>query len=103
MSPKIFILIISDGEKILRNVNVVVSRQEKRGSSSLPVAVRVSKTRVLKLPNNIVLRPASASAFLHIGLFPCCFIFQMPRNQTDSLMFFSTLESFRPGRSFLRF
>ena len=52
--PQIFILIISNGEKILRNVNVVVSRQVKRENSSLPVAVRISKTRVLKLPNSLI-------------------------------------------------
>ena len=33
------------------NVNVVVRGQVKSENSSLPVAVRVSKTRVLKLPN----------------------------------------------------
>ena len=47
---QIFILIISNGEKILSNVSVVVWRQVKRENSSLPVAVRLSKTRVLKLP-----------------------------------------------------
>ena len=52
---KIFILIISNGEKILTNVNVVVSRYDKRESSSRPVAVRVSKTRVLKLPKDLQL------------------------------------------------
>ena len=31
--------------------NVVVRRQVKRENSSLPVAARVSKTRMLKLPN----------------------------------------------------
>ena len=46
----IFILIISNGEKILSNINVVEWRQVKRENGSLPVAVRVSKTRVLKLP-----------------------------------------------------
>ena len=35
---------------MLSNVNVVVCRQVKRENRSLPVAVRVSKTRVLKLP-----------------------------------------------------
>ena len=50
-SSHIFTLIISNGEKILRNINVVVWRQVKRENSSLPVAVRVSKTCVLKLPN----------------------------------------------------
>ena len=48
---QIFILIISNRETILSNVNVVVWRQVKRENNSLPVAVRVSKTRVLKLPN----------------------------------------------------
>ena len=50
---QIFILIICNGEKILviSNANVVVLRQVKRENSSLPVAVRVSKTRLLKLPN----------------------------------------------------
>ena len=48
---QIFILIISNGEKILSNGNVFVGRQVKRENSSLPLAVRVSKTRVLKLPN----------------------------------------------------
>ena len=52
----IFILIVSNGEKILWNVNVIVSRQDKREISSLPVAFRVSKTRVLKLPNSSLLR-----------------------------------------------
>ena len=41
---QIFILIISNGQKILSNVNVVVSRQVKRESSSVLVAVRASKT-----------------------------------------------------------
>ena len=44
-------LYISKGEKILSNVNVVVWGQIKSENSSLPVAVRISKTRVLKLPN----------------------------------------------------
>ena len=48
---QIFIWIISNGEKILSNVNVVVWRQIKRENSSLPVAVRISKTCMLKLPN----------------------------------------------------
>ena len=47
---QIFILIISNGEKIVSNVNVVVWIQIKRENGSLPVVVRVSKTRVLKLP-----------------------------------------------------
>ena len=47
---QIFVLIISNGEKILSIVNVVVSKQVKRENNSLPVAVRVSKTCVLKLP-----------------------------------------------------
>ena len=50
VSP-ILILIISNGEKILSNVNVVVWRQVKKENSSLPVAVRVWKSRLLKLPN----------------------------------------------------
>ena len=47
---QIFVLIISNGEKTPSNVNVVVWKQVKRENSSLPVAVRVSKTCVLKLP-----------------------------------------------------
>ena len=47
---QIFILIISNGEKILSNGNVFVGLQVKRENNSLPLAVRVSKTRVLKLP-----------------------------------------------------
>ena len=47
-----FLLLISNGEKILSSVNVVVWRQFESENSSLPLAVRVSKTRVLKLPNN---------------------------------------------------
>ena len=47
---QIFVLIISNGEKIPSNVNVVVWKQVKRENSSLPVAVRVSKTCMLKLP-----------------------------------------------------
>ena len=46
---QIFVEIISNVEKILSNMNVVVWRQVKRENSSLPVAVRVAKTRVLKL------------------------------------------------------
>ena len=41
------ILFISNGEKIRSNVNVVVRGQVKSETSSLAVAVRVSKTRVL--------------------------------------------------------
>ena len=41
---QIFLLIISNGEKILSNVNVVVWKQVKRENSSLPVAVRNPKT-----------------------------------------------------------
>ena len=37
---------------ILSNVNVVVWRQVKRENSLVQVAVRVSKTRVLKVPND---------------------------------------------------
>ena len=48
---QIFVLIISNGEKILSIVNVVERKQVKRENNSLPVAVRVSKTCVLKLPN----------------------------------------------------
>ena len=47
---KIFILLISNAEKILSNVNVAVCGQVKSENSSLPVTVRVSKTHVLKLP-----------------------------------------------------
>ena len=47
MVSQIFILLISNGEKILSNVNVVVRGQVKIETSSLPVAVRV----VLKLTN----------------------------------------------------
>ena len=47
---QIFILLISDGEKILSNVNVVVWGQHKSENSSLPVAVGASETLVLKLP-----------------------------------------------------
>ena len=47
---QIFILIISNGENILSNGNVFLGRQVRRENSLLPVAVRVSETRVLKLP-----------------------------------------------------
>ena len=45
-----------NGEKILSNVNVVVWGQvtSKSENRQLPVAVRVSNTRVLKLPNDCV-------------------------------------------------
>ena len=49
-------LLISNGEKILINVSVVVCGQVKTENSSLPVAVRVSKIRVLKLPNLVTTR-----------------------------------------------
>ena len=45
---------VSNGEKILSNMNVVVSGQVKSENNSLPVTVRVSKTRMLKLPNIII-------------------------------------------------
>ena len=51
---QIFVLIISNGEKILSNVNVVGLRQVQKENSSLPVAVRVSKTCVLKLPIHLL-------------------------------------------------
>ena len=54
---QIFILIISNGEKIRSNVNVVVWRQVKTENSSFPVAVRISKTRVLKLAIIHCIRP----------------------------------------------
>ena len=47
---QIFVLPISNGEKLLSNVKVVVCGQVKNENSSLPVAGRVSKLRVLK-PN----------------------------------------------------
>ena len=53
---QIFILLISNGEKILSNMNVVGRGQVKSENSSLPVAVRVSKTRVLKLPTSVLFR-----------------------------------------------
>ena len=56
---QIYILIISDGEKILSNVNVVVWRRVRRENSSLPVAVCVSKTRLLTLPIYILARMTS--------------------------------------------
>ena len=44
-------LLVSNGEKILGNVNVLVRGQVKSKNNSLPVlTVRVSKTRVHKLP-----------------------------------------------------
>ena len=46
---QIFILLISNEEKILSDVTVVLRGRVKSENSSLPVAVRVSKTRVLKL------------------------------------------------------
>ena len=46
---QIFLLLIFNGEKILSNVNVIVRGQVKSEISSLPVAVRVSKTRLLKI------------------------------------------------------
>ena len=52
---QIFILIISNAVRILDNVNVAVEREVKRENRSLPVAVRVSKTRVLKLHNYEIL------------------------------------------------
>ena len=45
-------LIIPNGKKILINIKVVVNRQVKMENSPLPVAVRVSKTCMLKLPTN---------------------------------------------------
>ena len=47
---QIFIPSIFNGEKTLGDANGAVRRPVKRENSSFPVAVRVSKTRVLKLP-----------------------------------------------------
>ena len=47
---QIFTLLISNEEKILSNVNMVVWGQLKSENSSLPVTVRASKTHVLKFP-----------------------------------------------------
>ena len=52
---QIFMLLISNGEMILSNVNLLVRGQVKIENSSFPVAVRDSKTRVLKFPNVSVL------------------------------------------------
>ena len=49
--PDLYILPISNGEKILSKVNVVVWGQVKSENSSLSFAVLTSKTRVLKFPN----------------------------------------------------
>ena len=46
----IFILIIHNREKVVSIVNVMVRRRVTRENSSLPLPVRVSKSRVLKLP-----------------------------------------------------
>ena len=46
---QIFILIISNGAKILSNVNVVLWRDVKRENRSLPVAVCVSKRACLNV------------------------------------------------------
>ena len=66
-------VLIFNGEKILSVVNVVVWEQVKSEISSLPVAVRVSKTRVLKdvrahcycasLVRTLVIRHARATSF----------------------------------------
>ena len=53
-----FILLVSNREKILSIVTVVVWGQVKSEKSSLPVTVCISKTRVLKLPNDISWQPA---------------------------------------------
>ena len=53
---QIFILLISNGEK-----NVVVCGQVKNENSSILVAVRVSKPRMLKLPYFYVLLPSRAT------------------------------------------
>ena len=45
---QIFILLISNGEKIISNVNLAVRGQVKSENKSLLVAVRASKTRLLK-------------------------------------------------------
>lgn len=46
---QIFMLIISNGGKIIIKIKVAVNRQVKMENSLLPVAVRVSKTCVLVL------------------------------------------------------
>ena len=49
----IFIQISPNRENVLSIVNVIVWRRVIRENSSLPLAVRVLKSRVLKLPNDI--------------------------------------------------
>ena len=61
---QIFILIVSNGEKILNSVNVVVQGQVKSENSSPPVTVRVSKTRVLKLPMMLENSPKKISMLI---------------------------------------
>ena len=56
---QIFIPIISDGEKIFSNANEVVWRRVRRENSSLPVAICVSKIRLLTLPIYILARMTS--------------------------------------------
>ena len=60
---QIFIPLISNGEKILGNVNVVVRWQVKSENKSLPVTVCISKMRVLKLPNVLCTHPCTLVLF----------------------------------------
>ena len=52
LSPRFLCYSFLMAKRYLTNVNAVVWGQVKSENSSLPVAVRVSKMRVLKLPNN---------------------------------------------------
>ena len=66
---QMYILIISDGEKILSDVNVVVWRRVRRKNNSLRVAICVSKIRLLTLSTYILARVTS------IGLCWCTNVF----------------------------
>ena len=62
---QIFNLMISNGGKILININVVVYRQVQMENRSLPVAVRVSKTCLVSISINVYLICYQMKSNLH--------------------------------------
>ena len=85
--PKSFILIISNEEKILGDVNVVVRRQVKKENSSLPVARPCLKNAYL----SSLMTPARRTmpARQHINKF-----FPQKRKSLVSTVFYRFINSF---------
>ena len=74
---------ISNGGKILNNINLVVRRKSEKENSLLPVADRFSKKRVLEVP---IMLPNTFSDFLEYEISK-----KMWTNKGIIFFFFTTL------------